>query len=51
MKIIAILLVLTGIGNFAMYGEIGISASFSGWAALLTGIGFWLVQRAINNKA
>ena len=54
MKIIAILLMLTGIFGFMlagiMFGDIGVAASLAGWAALLSGIGFWQVNKALNKS-
>lgn len=54
MKIISILLMVSGVFGFIlagmMFGDIGVSASVGAWAALLSGIGFWMVNKAINKK-
>lgn len=54
MKIISILLIATAVGGFlmagVMFGDIGVAASIGSWAALLSGIGFWQVNKAINKK-
>lgn len=48
MKVIAILLILVGVLGLACgmvaYGDIGIACMIGGAAALLSGIGFWIVS-------
>ncbi len=55
MKFISILLIIIGIGGIglgmAMFGDIGIAAIISGITAILSGAGFWLVQRAVSDGA
>ena len=54
MIIISILLILTAAGGFMMagmmFGDIGVAAAIGAWAALLSGIGFWMVNKAIKQK-
>lgn len=54
MKVIGILLVVVGVVGFimgaVMYGDIGIAAMIGATAALLSGIGFLLVSKKLNEK-
>lgn len=33
-----------------MFGDIGVAAAIGAWAALLSGIGFWQTNKAINKQ-
>lgn len=52
MKIISLLLVFLGVVGFGvsfmMFGDIGIAAGIGALAALLSGVGFWLVDHRLN---
>ncbi len=54
MKIIAILLIIIGVVGIAMglmmFGDIGIACLVGAAAALLSGVGFLMVNKKLSNK-
>ena len=52
MKVIAVLLIIIGLGGIAMgammFGDIGIAALIGGLVGSLSGLGFWIVGKRLK---
>ncbi|WP_413375754.1 hypothetical protein [Alkalihalobacillus sp. 1P02AB] len=54
MKAISIILIVIGVIGLLlstlMFGDIGLLAAFASTVAILSGIGFWMIVKQLNEK-